>query len=111
MKKESSAKVLKLSRHKLDVIEKATSTPYIHQLVAVVVGEKTDVIKLTGFEANFGANGINTLTLRGKAGNRNGLLSFSKALEQNGVFSKVSVPISNFAESSNLDFTIFATIK
>lgn len=111
MKKDSSARVLKLSRQRLDSILSATTTPYVHDLIVSVIQNKPSSISITGFDTKFDKDGKGKTTIRGKASNRNALLTFSKSLEQSSYFASVLVPVANFAASTNLEFSIEATLK
>lgn len=50
-----------------------------------------------------------TITLDGKARNRNALVAYSKNLESDEVFEQVSVPPTNFTKDSDIDFVITMT--
>lgn len=50
-----------------------------------------------------------TITLDGKARDRNVLVEYSKNLEADDVFEQVSVPPTNFTKDSDIDFTISMT--
>lgn len=111
VRKESPSRILKETLKRAEALQNATSSPRVHELILAVLKEKPRAISLTGFESRLGESGKQTMTLRGRALNRNALLSFSKSLEDKNEFSKVDVPVSNFAASEDLSFSIFMEVK
>jgi type IV pilus assembly protein PilM len=55
--------------------------------------------------------GVYVVDIRGVATNRDSLRNFKNALDGNSNFSEVNLPISDFIEKSNLDFTISVIMK
>jgi hypothetical protein len=58
-----------------------------------------------------GGGEVSTMEVYGTAANRDSLRNFKTALDNNPSFSEVNLPISNFLEKSNLNFTISITMK
>jgi hypothetical protein len=47
-----------------------------------------------------------SITLQGRAADRQSLLSFTQTLETNGHFQNVDLPVSSFAKDTDIDFSI-----
>jgi hypothetical protein len=64
-------------------------------------------------EINYALNTASTSTiiLRGTADTRDTLLSFSKKIQADQLFSNVDLPVSNFAKDTNIDFSMTITAQ
>ena len=91
--------VLKLVSHKDPKVSLSES-------LMRIVSAKPQQISLNNF--SFVRDGTEKVKvdISGVAENRAALLSFEKTLEQTGLFEKVTVPVSNFARDSDIEFTI-----
>jgi hypothetical protein len=78
-------------------------TSYI--AVEQILKSKTPDIKITSISYNKSGE-KKTISLRGEAGSRERLLLFRKALEENKIFKKVDLPISNFVKESDIKFYV-----
>src|SRR3989338_8812644 len=77
-----------------------------HELLVNIVSTKTDSVSLARFSFAKASEGKRYADINGIAKDRATLLSFVKALERSGLFEKVEVPISNFAEDTDIEFSI-----
>ncbi|PIQ92602.1 MAG: hypothetical protein COV70_00195 [Parcubacteria group bacterium CG11_big_fil_rev_8_21_14_0_20_39_22] len=77
-----------------------------------VVGYKQGLISVSGFTLLRGNSDDNSsLFIEGFATNRGALIDFADRLEQSDYIENVDVPISNFAEERDIDFSIKLSIK
>lgn len=103
--------ILKFAEKQVFVLGSASSSPYVHELVADVILNKTPQIKIAGIHAVRDGGGHIDLTVTGRARDRDTLLEFVKILERERVFTEVTVPVSNFAAAADINFSILAKVK
>ena len=102
--------VIKGLNDKLDLIERAKNDKYIisQKVINTVILKKTSSIKIT--EISYESDSKNKLlknkkvTIGGTAASREALLAFRLALENDGNFKQVDLPVSNFVKGSNIKF-------
>ena len=80
----------------------------LHELLVNIVSTKTDTVSLTRFSFAKASEGKRYADINGISKDRATLLAFVRALERSGLFEKVEVPISNFAEDTDIEFSIRA---
>jgi hypothetical protein len=86
---------------------KATvSAASVYGLIEDVIRAKPESIKISGFRVARNPDGTHRVALIGQARDRNSLLSFTKVLEKDKSFTKVTVPVSNFVEAENINYSI-----
>ncbi len=92
---------------KIAIINGAEKSKFLvlENAVDEVILRKMPDIKITSidYEKKDGVKGIN---LHGLAPNRERLLLFRQALEEDKAFSSVDLPISNFVKGANIDFSL-----
>lgn len=76
-----------------------------------ILKNKTSGIVFLQIVLNKDADGLSSVQLRGIAKNRDSLRNFKTQLESNSEFLNIDLPISNFLEKENLNFTISFNIK
>jgi type IV pilus assembly protein PilM len=76
-----------------------------------ILASRIDGITFSQILFNKKVAGSSILEIHGIAKNRDTLRNFKTSLENNPSFSSVELPVSNFLEKSNLNFTISITMK
>lgn len=94
----------------LRAIRSVQDEPRIEELVRAVLSGKPTGISLSSVNFEKEGNGGNML-IRGVAVSRDALLSFRRALEAESRFSAVDLPISNLAQTEDIDFTLTLTLQ
>ena len=108
---DNLAEVLKFAEKQVMVLGTASSSPYIHELVADVISNKTPQIKIAGIHAVRDGEDRVGLTITGRARDRDALFEFKRILERTTVFTEVTVPVSNFAAAADINFSILVKVK
>lgn len=103
--------ILKLTKLKANAFESESGSPYFYELFGQIIKDKTSAIKIRGLSAKVSSPSDKTIAITGVARDRDSLLSFTKTLEREHDFGNVLVPVSNFAESSDIDFSIIVKLK
>lgn len=85
---------------------KSKQSPYARDLFANIISHKTPDIRLRGLSYTHKEGEGIALALVGTAKTRESLINFQKSLGQEKSFSKIDLPISQFAKDKNLDFSI-----
>lgn len=96
---------------KIDTIERARKNKFSvsERVVREIVLKKMPDIKIFQITyANDPTDG-KEITIRGTAPNRERLLAFRRVLEDDPLFKKVDLPISNFVKGSNIQFSLSLT--
>lgn len=109
--KERFADTLAFMAKEVSVLGPVGSTTYAHELVAEVIQNKTEAIKITGIHVTRNESGGGDMTVAGEARDRDSLLSFVRILEKEKMFESVMVPPSNFAPAADLNFSILIKSK
>ena len=109
--KDRLADTLAFTAKEIKVLETDNPSVYSYELIAEIIQNKTEAIKITGIRvARDGGTGRD-ITVTGVARDRDTLLSFVRILEHEKVFEKVTVPVSNFAAAVDINFSIFIKVK
>ena len=98
--------VLRKAQSHLSLLSHEAPKVLLHELLVNIVSTKTDSVSLARFSFAKASEGKRYADINGIAKDRATLLSFVKALERSGLFEKVEVPISNFAEDTDIEFSI-----
>lgn len=114
---DRSAAAIKDFRSRLAVLNKKVGTDRApSQIFEKIIFEKTisqggESVNLGGFsyEKTFDKTGF-MVRINGTANDRKSLLNFVKALQDDGGFKEVKVPVSDFAKGKNLEFSLEITI-
>ena len=100
--------VIKDIQKKLDTLSLKKNAIPVNLIISSILADKpadTTINGITYKKKDTGAE----IEVRGIAGNRDSLLSFTRALEDEPLFKKVNVPVSSFVKDRNLDFSIQIT--
>lgn len=93
---------------KLTLIEKTSKNTFLvsEKIISEIIANKISGIKISqiSFEENE-ADG-KKINIRGSASSRERLALFRTALEEDSLFKKVDLPISNFVQGSNIQFSL-----
>ena len=91
---------------KLNVVENADKNGHVvsREVISEIVLQKMSDISITQITYENTSPGNQKISIRGTAPNRERLLLFRQALEDNTAFEKVDLPISNFVKESNIEF-------
>jgi hypothetical protein len=95
-------------KNRLNLVENAQKNQafFSQKIINEIFLEKTAGIKITGIFYQNDSKSGKKINISGKASNREILLSFRLALENNESFSKVDLPISNFVKGSDIEFNL-----
>ncbi len=106
---DRSSVAIKDFRSKLAILNKAVGTERTpSQIFEKIIFEKTlggNGVKINGLSYEKLGNGF-AVKVSGEAADRKSLLNFVKALENDGGFKEVKVPVSDFAKGENLEFSL-----
>ncbi len=100
--------VIKDLKNKLTLIENAQKNEltFSQRVINEIILKKTPQIKIVGISYQKDLQTGETINVHGIAPNREALLLFRQALEDDTAFSKVDLPISNFVQGSNIKFNL-----
>lgn len=104
---EALSKIIASTKQKMDALE-ASEEKNVSALVKAVLEKKRPGIRVTDFTIKT-EEGTRTITLGGVASSRIALRSFVKDLEAVSFFKDVRIPVSDYADETNIDFSIFIT--
>lgn len=99
-------KILLEGKSVLKLVSHENPKIFLFESLIRIVSKKPARISLEHFSFVRDGEEKIKVDIGGVAEDRASLLSFVKALEQEGLFEEVTVPISNFAKDSNIEFTI-----
>ncbi len=108
--KDSAAENLRQAGAEISLLARDPALLPAHELINAVIRDKTGNIVITGIRVESGSLG-RTITVLGKAADRNALVALADALKSDKSFSAVNVPMSNFTAASNLDFSLLISAK
>lgn len=109
--KDHLSDTLTFTAKEISALGVTNSTAYSYELVADIIHSKTEAIKITSVHITTVEDGKRGITLTGQAPDRDSLVSFVKVLKQEGAFHEVTVPVSNFAAASDINFSILIKTK
>lgn len=105
---QNTLATIKDLKFKLNLIEniKNNKNIFSQRIINEILLEKTPNIKITEIFYQKDKNKGETINISGIAPNREVLLSFRRALEDNVAFSKVDLPVSNFVKGTDIKFNL-----
>lgn len=80
------------------------------ELLSLLIEQKKNGITLSRFAFARNPSGAMVVTVAGKASDRETLVAFSETLKKVPAFTSSNLPISNFAQSQSIPFTITVTV-
>lgn len=101
---DASAAPLTQLKKKLEVLAEEKRDERLTEALLSVLTHRTEGVRLTSF--NYHKTDTASLTLRGVAASREVLLAFERALESDGRFEAVELPVSNLAQEQDIDFEL-----
>lgn len=107
--RDSSIVQLREAAQKLEALAEAKDQIKIADMFKRVADHRTEGIELAGLFYKQVSDNEAILTVSGVANNRGDLLAFSRALEQDLLFSGVELPVSNLAKEENISFSFKIT--
>jgi len=93
---------------RLSLLEKARQNTYVfsEKVVKELLADKISGIKISQISYQNDSSKGRTVNITGIAQNREQLLLFRQALENDSLFKNVDLPISNFVKDSNIEFNL-----
>lgn len=100
--------IIKDLQSKLDLVESFQNNQFSfsQKIINEIIFKKIPSIKITEISYQNDIKTGKKINISGIAPNREVLLSFRLALEDNPAFSKVDLPISNFVKGANIEFSL-----
>ncbi len=102
---------LSSSNKKITALSVDAPAAYFHELVSTIISDKIKGIKILGIDIRKADTGSKDVTIAGEANKRDALLSFIKILENEKGFTGVTVPVSDFAPVTNINFSVILKTK
>lgn len=102
---DTSATPLTGLKRKLDVLSKEKNDARLTDAVLSVLSYRGEGVVLGSFDYSTTGN-TSSLKLRGVAKDRDSLLSFERALRQDGRFGKVELPVSSLVREKDIEFDL-----
>jgi len=108
---QQTSLIIKDLNNKLSLIEKAEQNQFLvsQKIINEITHKKMSDIKITQISYENDPVKGRKVSIRGSATNRERLLLFRQALEDDEAFSKVDLPISNFVKGSDIQFYLNLT--
>ena len=105
---EQSLAIIKDVNTKLGLIENAENNEFSisQKVIKAIVLDKTPNIKIVQILYENDPILGKKISILGTASSRETLLAFEEALEEDGAFKNVDLPISNFVKESNIQFNL-----
>jgi len=104
---DAITKAIVLSNKKIETLQFSTSTVFVEDLFENIIEKRGNSIRLRGFQYKRSVGkDLGAISVNGIARNRESLLQFTKALEENPYFEQINLPVSNFARDKNAEFTV-----
>lgn len=96
---------------KLGLLSNKPSTNVGEKIMSNLIASKPNGISFSQILYNKRTDGVSVIEVHGNASDRTVLRNLKSLLESNPNFSAVDLPVSNFIESSNINFKVSMTIK
>lgn len=96
---------------KLSILKTAPSEHAANDLLKMVIDERGGGIRVSGFLYKRNLDKDSVISVNGVARDRESLSQFVERLKKNPLFSKVDLPVSNFAKDKNTEFSLQITGK
>ncbi len=91
---------------KLVALQPPPGEAYVEDIFNAVIKHKIPTVRINGLSFARGTSGGSDLVVSGVASSRDALSAFVDALKQEPLFSNVNLPVSNFAQDVNADFSV-----
>lgn len=105
-REEINAELL-LIKERLRAITKVEDRTELYEVIDTIANVGGNSISISSISYSRGFDGEHsTLLLGGIALTRDGLLAFTKTLEENELFAEVNLPVSSLAQDQNIEFNI-----
>lgn len=108
---EDISKELSVSNKKIAALAVDEVAKYSHSMVGNILAYRVRGIKIFGLEIQGQNSATRDITITGEASSREALLAFVKTLERDKGFSNVTVPVSDFAPVTDINFSIILKTK
>jgi len=108
LESQNLTSLLQDTKEKLESLKTKGNSLPLHIIIRKVLEHKNQGIEIVGFTASPEKEKVRELSLAGIADSRENLVEFKKSLEQEKTFI-VSLPVSNFAKQTDIDF--IATLR
>jgi Tfp pilus assembly protein PilN len=102
---DSKAKLNK-SQNEVVTIEALDGQSVVRGIIDTILSYKTAGIQLIGFTIGRLQNGQRQVSITGNSKDRESLVTFSKQLSMEKLFTSVNLPVSNLSKDSNIGFSI-----
>jgi predicted membrane protein len=108
---QETSRVIKEVNNKLSLIENIEKNRFLvsQNVISEIMVKKMSDIKITRISYETDIQKTKKISIYGIAPSRERLLIFRETLEDDPVFSKVDLPISNFIKGSNIQFFLTLT--
>ena len=103
-------KKLQDAKDHLALLSMRLREPFPRELLSLLIGQKKNGITLNRFAFARNPSGAAVITVAGLASDRETLVAFSETLKKIPAFVSSNLPISNFAQSQSIPFTITVTV-
>jgi hypothetical protein len=109
--KEGPGKTLAVFTEELNLLNRYDYRALMPQLFSSVLAELGDGITLSKISFTFSSDTEGKAALSGSSKTRSDLVAFVNALQKNPLFQGVSVPVSDLATETNLEFVLQFSFK
>ncbi len=103
-------KKLQDAKDRLALLSARLREPVPRELLSLLIGQKKNGITLNRFAFARNPSGAVVITVGGSASDRETLVAFSETLRKVPAFTASNLPISSFAQSQSIPFTITVTV-
>ena len=110
LESENLNQLLRSTKEKVESLKEGNNDLSIYVIIEKVLSRRNAGVNILGFRFTPSDGLSRNLTVDGVAGSRDSLVQFRKNLEQEKLFDQVSLPVSNFAKQSEIDFTLTLSI-
>jgi hypothetical protein len=95
-----------LLKERVTLLDDYGRTPTAALVLSHIAADTSAEIGVNAINITFTENGEGTANISGKAKTRAALISFGQKLQGDATFRGASIPVSDLAEDSNIDFDI-----
>ena len=112
LREQNSADILlEEAKQKLELLSVSKESILVQDVIKKISGGKTVGLSIRGISYMDISGGRHRVVLTGIAKERDSLLSFSKYLEQEELFTDVRLPVSNLIKDKDIEFSIEVEIE
>lgn len=101
---------LQTAVHNAEALKPLTKSLSVYELVKIFEA-RPKTIRIEGISFLEQAEGRPTITVNGRAENRDSLTAFGRVLESRVEFATVNLPVSNFVKEKDINFSMTITLK